>query len=105
MQLLIRITGYTFLFFLLTIVTQIGGIILLLSLALLNKVKREFRFKKTFLFLSLYLLNTLIFVPILAPFFGREKVRHQSNLSPTTYATVLLNRNYVFAKIKRSIWL
>lgn len=84
-----------FLFLFLTIVTQIGGIVFLISSIISVRIERKFRFKKTVIFLICYCIFTLIIVPLLAPIWGREKVRHTNNLYPTTFATILLNRNYV----------
>lgn len=92
---MLRIFFYILLFVFLTITTQIGGLVLILALLLSKKIKRSFRFKKTIVFLAIYLFSTFVIVPLIAPIFGREKVRHSSQLYPTTYATVLLNRNYV----------
>lgn len=38
---------------------------------------------------------TFLVVPIIAPFFGRERVKHSDKVKPATYMTILLNRNYV----------
>ena len=83
------------LFILLTIITQIGGVVYLVSLYLNYKWKIKFKFKPSLLFLAIYLFFTLLVVPLVAPIFGREKVKHTSLISPTNYLTVLLNRNYV----------
>jgi len=82
-------------FILLTILTQIGGIVYLLSILLSKKWKTSFKFKTLIVFIGLYLLSTLFIVPIIAPYFGREKVNHTKIINPTNYITVLLNRNYV----------
>lgn len=83
----------------LTIITQIGGIVYLLSIYIDHKWRKQFKFKLLTLFLSLYLLFTLLIIPNIAPIFGREKVTHTQNISPTNYMTVLLNRNYVRPKL------
>jgi hypothetical protein len=83
------------LFVFLTITTQIGGLILLLSLFISAKWKTHFKFKKLTVFTTVYLLSTYIIIPVLAPMFGRQKIQTTNNLKPTTYMTVLLNRNYV----------
>jgi len=80
---------------LLTILTQIGGIVYLLTLVLNKLLKPNFKFKLLVIFLSLYVASTLVLVPIIAPIFGRERVQHTEKISPTNYMTVLLNRNYV----------
>jgi len=68
----------------------------------LNKVlKRDFGFKPLLAFLFLYLISTLLIVPVIAPIFGIEKVQHSENIRPTNYMTVLLNRNYVRPQLNK----
>ncbi len=86
-------------FSILTVITQIGGIVYLLSFVISYKWKTELRFKKLFIFLSLYLFATFLIVPYLAEFFGRERIKHTEKIRPTNYMTVLLNRNYVTPKL------
>lgn len=86
---------YFILFILLTILTQIGGVILLLALFIDKGIKKEFRFKSVIIFLLLYLLSTFVIIPLVAPLFGREKVRHSENIKPTMLLTDILNHNYV----------
>jgi len=43
-------------------------------------------------FLSIYLLSTLLIVPLIAPKFGRERIK---SVTPASYFTILANRNYV----------
>jgi len=88
-------------FGLLTILTQIGGIIYLLSLWLNKLFKYDFKFKQSFTFLGLYLISTLLLVPLIAPIFGREQVQHTEYIKPTNYMTVLLNRNYVNPQLNK----
>lgn len=77
----------------LSILTQIGGIAFVLGI-LLSKVF-SFNLNKVVLSLISYILLTLLVVPVLAPLFGRERVKNSDVLQPTNYLTVLLNRNYV----------
>ena len=79
----------------LTILTQIGGIAYLISLHLNKKWKTRLKLKQGLTFLGVYFVCTLLIVPLLAPIFGREKVKHTKGIKPTNYMTVLLNRNYV----------
>ena len=83
------------LFIVLTVLTQIGGIVYLLSLGLYKLLNLKLRFVKAILFIVTYLFFTFFIIPVLAPFFGREKVNYSGNIRPTNYMTVLLNRNYV----------
>ena len=84
-------------FTLLTLFTQIGGIIYILSLLLtrLRPTTPSRRMTKLLIFLSLYLFATAILAPLVAPLFGREKIKNTSNIRPANFAYVLLNRNYV----------
>lgn len=87
------------LFIFLTVITQIGGFIYLLSIVISNKWKYQFRLKKLVLFISIYLITTFLIIPAIAPFFGREKIKNTKNIQPTSIVTVLLNRNYVRPKL------
>ncbi|WP_196893831.1 hypothetical protein [Aureivirga marina] len=95
MKKLLYILLYLFLFSILTIATQIGGIILILSLLISNSIQKKFRFKKTIVFLTLYVIFTFTIIPFIAPIFGREKIASNDKIAPTNYMTILLNRNYV----------
>ncbi len=87
------------LFTLLTISTQIGGIVYIVSSLLSKKIKWNFKFKNSVAFIALYLFTTFLIVPYTAPTFGRERVKHTNKIQPTNYLTVLLNRNYVAPKL------
>lgn len=95
MKTLLKITFKIIVFVLLTVLTQIGGVIYLLSLLVSQKWKKNFKVKKALVFIGLYSFSTFLLVPLVAPFFGREKVKHSAKIKPTNYMTVLLNRNYV----------
>ena len=95
LKIIIRFVIFCFL----TAVTQIGGIVYLLSLVISNKWNKKLKFKTSIICIGLYLLSTLIIIPLIAPFFGREKVKHSEKIKPTHYMTVLLNRNYVKPKL------
>ena len=88
-----------FIFITLTILTQIGGVVYLISLFISRKWIIQFKFKTLNIFIVLYLLSTVLIIPIVAPFFGREKVTHTELIKPTNFMTVLLNRNYVRPKL------
>lgn len=85
----------------LTILTQIGGVIYLLSIFLNLKIKYKFRFKKLIVFSVLYLFITFLVVPHIAPIFGREPIKHSKSISPTNYMTIVLNRNYVRPELNK----
>lgn len=88
-----------FVFFYLTILTQIGGIVYIISLFLNKKWKTKLNLKPIITFCGVYLVSILIIIPLIAPLFGREKVRHSDSIKPTNYLTVLLNRNYIRPKL------
>lgn len=87
----------------LTIVTQIGGIIWGLSLMInpgkVNLNRRLFQFLA---FCTLYLIFTFLLVPSIAPFCGRSALpmTKYGTLAPHTYMTVLLNRHYVTPQLR-----
>ncbi len=83
------------LFFVLTIISQIGGVIYLLSLFISKKWNKNFKFKKLLIFSSLYLVVTFVFVPMISPIFGREKIKNSDKINSTNFMIILLNRNYV----------
>jgi len=86
---------YIFLFIVLTIITQVGGLIFLLTLWINRVWKIDFRLKSFLIFSVLYLISTFLIVPKIAPIFGREIVINTEKIEPTSYLTILLNRNYV----------
>jgi len=99
LKILLKIILKIVLFVFLTLITQIGGIVYLLSLIISRKWNKKLKFKTLIIFIGLYLLTTFLIVPLVAPNFGREKVKHSEKIKPTNYMTVLLNRNYVRPKL------
>jgi len=89
------------LFFILTILTQIGGLVLVIGLILANFF--DFKFKKPVLVITCYLIFTFLIVPYVAPVFGRERVRNSKEVKATTFITILLNRNYVKPELNELI--
>lgn len=79
----------------LTVISQVGGIIYLISIILSNKIRCRMPGKLVLVFTSLYLVSTFLIVPTISPWFGRQKIDNNSHLKPAGYITVLLNRNYV----------
>lgn len=88
---ILKFVSLLFLAVLLSILTQIGGVLLLLSYVLYRKSK----WKVFLCFCCLYLLSTFVLVPIVAPHFGREKIKTNSRIKIHTFFTQLTNRNYV----------
>ena len=96
---LLKIALKLIIFIALTIITQIGGLIYVLSLVITNRWTQKIKFKTLFIFMGLYLFSTVLIVPLIAPVFGREKINHSEKIRPTNYMTVLLNRNYVHPEL------
>lgn len=95
MKKIFRIVFWVIIFVLLTTLTQIGGLILIISLILSNYWKIKIRGKAAIIFVGLYIISTFLVIPFISPFFGREKIIHSDKIKPATFAYVLLNRNYV----------
>lgn len=94
-------------FFTLTILTQVGGIIYLASIPFFKVINKKLHKKyirvisKTLSFIFLYLFVCLLILPPIAKLFGREALPITSeNLKPATLITVLCNRHYVKPKLK-----
>jgi hypothetical protein len=96
-------------FFLLTALTQVGGVIYLLSFVSHGVIRK--RIVKGYIklavkfavFLLMYFLATFVIVPPIAKLFGRLPlpVTKTDNLRPLNILTCFLNRNYVKADLER----
>ncbi len=86
-----RVFIIVFIFCVLTILTQVGGIVYLLSIWLARKKK----WNSALVFIATYSLVTFLIIPVIAPLLGREKVIYAKNIKPVNYLTIVLNRNYV----------
>ncbi|MEL6810247.1 MAG: hypothetical protein AAFP76_02810 [Bacteroidota bacterium] len=75
----------------LTFLTQIGGILYVFTLLYFRGKGR----KKYLYFFGIYLIFTLIVVPLIAPLFGREKIRNSEWIEAHSVFYILANRNYV----------
>lgn len=91
------------LFIVLTAITQIGGIVYLISEIVVKRSTTKYYLKKIGVFLSIYLLSTYALTPIIAPVFGRERIVESQNIKAHTFLTNLLNRNYVSHKMQTAI--
>ena len=96
MRRFLHILYYLFIFIFLTALTQIGGVVFLISLYIAKSITKRFRGKLIAVFIPTYLIFTFVIIPFSAPQFGRAKVAYAK---PANYATVLLNRNYVNPEI------
>lgn len=97
-------------FIFLTIVTQIGGFVFLLSLLLYNKINHISPSSivrtsiKVLSFVILYLILTFIIIPPIAKVFGRVAlpITETNHVKPLTFLTCLLNRHYVRPELKQA---
>ena len=88
---------------LLTIISQIGGIVYFLVILTCNKNKERYRLKRFGLFTGIYLLSTFLIVPVLAPFWGREKIKNTEFVCAHSFYIILFNRNYVKPELNRAL--
>ncbi len=93
---------YTMIFLALTFITQIGGVVFLLSIVLSHFFKAN-RWKSYVVFLLIYLLSTFVIVPNIAPIFGREPLPIRGQLRPLNVMTCLLNRHYTSHVLKSQL--
>lgn len=95
------ILGVALVLVMLTILTQIGGLILLISIYIWRKVGLKHRLQQLTVFVLIYLISTWLLVPPLAGLFGRERIEHKGNIRPVNQMTVWLNRNYVRSEMNQ----
>lgn len=92
-----KLFGHLLIISILTILTQLGGLVWLLTLIISFRFKK----KKRFLFPTLYLVFNLLIVPPIAKYFGREPLPiFDDNLKPRNWVYPLLFRNYVTPDLK-----
>lgn len=109
---IIRIGLVLLMFLILTVLTQVGGVVYLLSLLLHkyvnkwaeNKVSRAVY--KCALFLVLYCFATFLVVPGIAKSFGRIPlpITQKNHLRPLNIITCILNRHYVKLEMRTIVY-
>lgn len=103
MRMLVKIMVRIIVFAVLTIATQIGGMVYLLSMLGNRYVSkdRRGRWSLLILFAGLYLLTTFIFIPPVAKSFGRVPLplSKKGMIIPNHRWTCFLNRHYVKPKL------
>lgn len=109
MKIFFQFIGWLFLIVLLTVLSQTGGIILILYLFLRALFSKSLpRYKKiafnTALFTFLYLGVNFLIVPSMAKKYGKVPMPvFSDNLQPHRLAFVLLNRHYVTPTMKKTM--
>lgn len=91
------------LFVLLTILTQIGGLVYLLTVWLGPRLKFKFKGRQLVAFVLVYFGAVFLVVPPLAKLGGRVPIENSNYLKPANYLTVVLNRNYVSLNLNQSL--
>lgn len=88
-------------FALLTILTQVGGILWVVALI----IRHLWKLKLRYVFPILYLLANFIFVPIIAKQFGRVPLPRttKNNIAPVNIWYPLLFRNYLSFEMRKTI--
>jgi energy-coupling factor transporter transmembrane protein EcfT len=108
MRLLLKILVSIIVIFFLTVFTQIGGIVFVLSLILYKPINKRINTRlgrvgaKVFTFIALYLLAVFFIVPTIAKQLGRVRLPlvETNHVRPVTIWTCLLNRNYVRPELR-----
>ena len=98
-----KVIIHIFVFVFLTIVTQIGGIVYLISLFLVSKKSHRKELKRIGIFTVLYIFSTFLIVPNIAPIFGREKIKENENLKARSFFYKIANRNYVKPELNNTL--
>lgn len=100
---MIRFILHSIIVVLLTVLSQVGGMIYLISIIAIKSKKKNHRLKRVTLFFTLYLLSTFLIVPWIAPYFGRQKIQDNDKIKAQFVFTKLLNRNYVTEELHESL--
>ena len=101
MKTLFKIIAGIIIFFLLTLITQVGGIIWLMCLPLFFYINSRYptykRWLKPAVFLIVYCFFTFVIIPPIAGIWGRKPLPFfgKDGLKPLNRMTCLLNRHYV----------
>lgn len=96
---LFKFLSKLFLFCVLTLITQIGGIVYLIAEFTIKNNTQKYLIKKTAVFIIIYCFATFLIVPYIAPVFGREKIQDTTQIQAHSFFTKLFNRNYVNPKL------
>ena len=94
---LAKLLGHLILILFLTVLTQVGGLIWILTLLISYKFKK----KKRIVFPIIYLTFNLFIIPPIANLFGRERLPvFDENLKPRNWIYPILFRNYSKPELK-----
>lgn len=96
---IIRTAAHIGVFTILTMLSQVGGIIYVVTLGLSRKLNLS-KLKSFLLFSLCYLLTSTLIIPLIAPCFSRTPLPLYGKLRPLNILTCLLNRHYVHPELK-----
>lgn len=97
MKKVLQVSIYICIIVFLTLLTQVGGIIFIITML----IAAQFKLKKRYIFPALYLIANLFIIPPLAKVFGRVPLPVVSEtLYPRNYCYPLFFRNYVTPELK-----
>jgi len=99
----LRFFHHLFIVVLLTILTQIGGLLYLLTQYTFRNASRLKKSKRIGLFVLCYLLCTYLVVPLVAPLFGRERIINTKIIRAQNLLYALANRNYVRPELNATL--
>lgn len=91
----VHVAGVLAMTALLTTLTQVGGVVFLLSIVIGRLFSLEKGWANTLVFLGLYLVTSVFIAPPLAKLFGRVPIEQTEGVKPLRWATVAMNRHYV----------
>ncbi|MCB0480812.1 MAG: hypothetical protein KDC83_05235 [Flavobacteriales bacterium] len=89
------------LFLLLTALTQVGGVVLLLTEIIISGFPKNWKrtVYGTILFVVIYGIFSTYALPALAKNWGKERIMPTEFLQPRSFMTILTNRNYVTSEM------
>ncbi len=100
---LLRLLGNILLFGILTLTTQIGGVVYLLAKFCDSLIPESLKVKSShyILFMGLYIISTFLIIPPIAQTFGRTPlpISNKGMIIPNHFWTCLFNRHYVKIKL------
>ena len=109
---ILKVISIILIVFFLTVLTQVGGVVYLISRVFFKKIngfstnRLKLSFYKLVLFLLIYTFSTFLLVPLIAKPFGRVPLPYTetNNLQPLNFLTCFLNRNYVAIELREPVF-
>ena len=98
----LRITSHVLLTLFLTIISQVGGLVYIITLLVTQKFKLTV-IRSLTSFVILYSITSIIVVPLVAPLFGRTAMPIYGDIKPLNLITCILNRHYVQPTLKNQL--